>query len=211
VAAIGPLSIAVLRAVLPYSTVDDPTTVAEKVAAAPGAQSAVLWLAYLALLTLPLGILVVARVAVATRRVVGLVGGTLTWLGFLSLFLLTVTDQVPLAAAAVGTDPAAAGALVAAVGAHPTQTVALTVFLVGHVVGPVLLGVAVWPVKAQRAEPTVGAVPRWAAAALIVSQPLHVVFATVVPNPLLDALAWVLTTVGFVAVAATPPGRSSAV
>uniref|UniRef100_UPI001C68BA41 hypothetical protein n=1 Tax=Pseudonocardia pini TaxID=2758030 RepID=UPI001C68BA41 len=64
---------------------------------------------------------------------------------------------------------------------------------------------------AQRAEPTVGAVPRWAAAALIVSQPLHVVFATVVPNPLLDALAWVLTAVGFVAVAATPPGRSSAV
>jgi hypothetical protein len=46
-------------------------------------------------------------------------------------------------------------------------------------------------------------VPRWAATSLIVSQPLHFVVAVVVPNLLLDALAWVLTAIGFAAAAAT--------
>ncbi len=43
-AAAGPLAIAVLRGVLPYDTTDDTATVIAKVAANPGAQSAVLWL-----------------------------------------------------------------------------------------------------------------------------------------------------------------------
>jgi hypothetical protein len=45
-------------------------------------------------------------------------------------------------------------------------------------------------------------IPRWAAAALIVSQPLHVVVAVVVPNHAVDGLAWVLTAVGFAAAVA---------
>jgi hypothetical protein len=39
------------------------------------------------------------------------------------------------------------------------------------------------------------------AAALAVSQPLHLLFAVVVPNHLLDAVAWGLTAVGFTAAA----------
>jgi hypothetical protein len=44
VAAIGPLSIAALRGLLPYDTVDDSVTIVEKVAAHPGAENAVLCL-----------------------------------------------------------------------------------------------------------------------------------------------------------------------
>ena len=51
-------------------------------------------------------------------------------------------------------------------------------------------------------------IPAWAAWALIVSQPLHVVFAVVVPSNALDAAAWALTTIGFAAAAAAI-GRGS--
>lgn len=189
-AAIGPLSIAALRGVLPYDTNDDPFTVAAEVAANPAAQSAVLWLAYLALLTLPLSLLIVARVAVRARPRLGAVAAVTAWLGFTSLWLTTATDQVPLAAAEIGLPPDTAGGLVAALGGHPTQVLALLAFIVGHIVGTVLLGVALWRV-----------VPRWAAVALIVSQPLHLLFAVALVSHPLDALSWALTAAGFAAAA----------
>lgn len=185
-AAAGPLAITVLRGVLPYSTADEPQTIVDKVAAAPGAQSAVLWLSYLALLTLPLGVLIVGRAAAAARPVLGRIATVLAWVGFTSLFWTVAADQLTLAGAVTGTPPATVAALTDAVNAEPTVAVATLVFVVGHILGTVLLGVALWRV-----------LPRWVAAALIVSQPLHLVFAVVVPNHLVDALAWALTTLGF--------------
>src|SRR6476619_5794590 len=58
VAAIGPLSIAALRGLLPYDTVDNSVAIVENAAAHPGAENAVLWLSALALLTMPLALLV---------------------------------------------------------------------------------------------------------------------------------------------------------
>lgn len=190
IAPIGPLAIGVLRGILPYDTVDDPTTIAEKVAANPAAQSAVLWLAYLALLTLPVGVLVAARLAVRARPVLGGIAAVLAWIGFTSLFFLVAADQVALAAPAAGVPPATVAALGTVIDAHPTSSVAALTFVAGHILGAVLLGITLWRV-----------IPRWAALALVVSQPLHLVFAVVVPNHLLDAVAWSLTGVGFAAAA----------
>lgn len=190
IAPIGPLAIAALRGILPYQTVDDPVTIAEKVAAHPAAQSAVIWLAYLALLTLPIGVLVASRLAVRARPVLGGIAAVLAWIGFTSVFFLLATDQVALAAPAAGLSPTTVAALGAAIGAHPTSSIAALTFVAGHIVGAVLLGIALWRV-----------IPRWAAIALVVSQPLHLVFAVFVPNHLLDALAWSLTAVGFAAAA----------
>jgi hypothetical protein len=189
----GPLAIAVLRGVLPYSTNDDPLTAATAAAASPAAQSAVLWLSYLALLTLPLGVLVVGRVAVRARRVLGGIAAGLAWVGYASLFWLAAPDQLALS----GLPPQTVADAVMGIGSHPSQAVAVAAFVAGHILGTVLLGIAVWRPKAELAEPTMGRVPRWAAVALIVSQPLHLVFAVVVPNHLLDACAWGLTAVGF--------------
>jgi hypothetical protein len=189
-AAVGPLAVAVLRGVLPYDTVDDPVAAATKVAANPIAQDLVLWCSYLALLTLPLGVLIVSRVAVRARPVLGRVAAIVAWVAFASLPFLAATDQIPLAAPAAGLSPTTAGELTAAVAAHPTQLIALLTFVVGHIVGTVLLGVALWRV-----------IPRWAAVALIVSQPLHLLFAVAVVNHPLDALSWALTAVGFAAAA----------
>jgi len=67
IAAAGPLAIAVLRLILPYDTTDDAAATATKVAGASAAEGVVLWLTYLALLTLPLGVLIASRQAMRAR------------------------------------------------------------------------------------------------------------------------------------------------
>ncbi len=199
VAAIGPLSIATLRGLLPYDTVDDSVTIVEKVAAHPGAENAVLWLSALALLTMPLALLVVSRVAVQTRPRLGMAAAAIAWLGFANLAFLITPDQAALAGHDAGLPTATTAALLSAIDQNPVATTATTLFVTGHILGIVLLGVALWRV-----------IPRWAAIALIVSQPLHFVVAVIVPNHPLDVLAWVLTAVGFTAAAAAkswPAGR----
>lgn len=191
VAATGPMAIGALRAVLPYETVDDSATVLAKVAAHPVRESAVLWLIYLAAATLPVGVLIVGRLAIRHRPVLGTVGAVLAWLGFISLFIsVTLADYVALSA--TGRLPAASAAvLLDAVAAQPAVVVASVVFVVGHIVGGLLLAAALWRV-----------VPIWAALALAVSMPLHFVFAVVIPSGALDACAWTLTGVGLAGAAA---------
>ncbi|MBN9109250.1 MAG: hypothetical protein J0I34_10735 [Pseudonocardia sp.] len=183
-AAAGPLAVAVLRGVLPYSTTDDTATMLARSATSPGAASAVVWLGAVAILTMPLGVLVAGRTAIGNRATLGLVAAVVAWLGFGSIAVLTGVDQV------LAVAPNGSVALVDAIGAQPAVAAATALFVVGHILGGVLLGIAVW-----------GAVPKWAAVALAGSQPLHLVAAVVLGNHPLDALAWALTAVGFAAAA----------
>jgi hypothetical protein len=70
--------------------------------------------------------------------------------------------------------------------------VAGVVFVVGHVVGTVLLGCALL---------RVAVVPRAAAWAVLVSQPVHFVAAVILGSHLLDLVGWGLNAVGFLAIA----------
>jgi hypothetical protein len=187
---IGPLAIAALRWLLPYDTTDDPASLVARVASHPGAESAVLWLSLLALLTLPLGVLVVSMAAVRARPVLGTVAAVLAWVGCATLPFQISPDQIALAGVEAGLPNAATTALLTSSAAHPTASVATAAFIAGHVLGTVLLGVALWR-----------AIPWWAALALVVSQPFHFVVAVIVPNHPLDGVAWLLTAVGFAAAA----------
>jgi len=192
VAAIGPVSIAALRGLLPYDTVDDSGAIVEKVAAHPGTEHAVLWLSALALLTMPLALLVVSRVAMHARPRLGTAAAAIAWLGFANLAFLITPDQAALAGHDAGLPTATTAALLSALDQNPVAATATALFVTGHILGIVLLGVALWRV-----------IPRWAAVALIVSQPLHFIVAVIVPNHPLDVLAWLLTAVGFTAAAVT--------
>lgn len=192
---IGPLAVAALRWLLPYDTTDDPTTLVAKVASHPGAESAVLWLSLLALLALPLGILVVGAIAVRARPVLGTIAAVLAWCSFATLPFLITPDQIALGGVEAGLPTATTAALMTAAAVHPVSTAATVLWVAGHILGLVLLGVALWR-----------AIPTWAAVALIVSQPLHFVFAVIAPNHLLDGLAWLLTAVGFAVAAAAGLG-----
>jgi hypothetical protein len=187
---VGPAAVALLRFVMPYGTTDDATAMATKVTADPGAQSLLLWLGFLACLTLVPGTLWVG--GLTRRRVPRLTAVALLLLvpAYLALGWLTSADLLLWAGAQADLDVATLAALTGS--AHPTVTVAETVFVVGHVLGTILLGVAMW---------ISGCVPRWAAVLTAVSQPLHVIAAVVVLSHPLDLAAWGMQAVGFGAAA----------
>lgn len=191
-AALGAAAIAVLRLVLPYDTADSPTGVVHQVYAHPGAQSLVLWLALLSALTLVPGVLAIGRWVRPGAARLTPVAVTLLVAGYLALPTLVGNDVMPWLGQHTGTPESTLTTLLSA--DHPTTTVATVVFVVGHVLGTVLLGVAMW--RSRR-------VPRWAAVATTVAQPLHFISAVIISSHPLDFAAWLLNAAGYAAAAVT--------
>jgi len=187
---IGPAAVALLRFVLPYDTVDDAATIVRKVSADPGAQSLVLWLGLVAVLTLVPAVLAAGRLTRDGAPRLTAAALLLLVPGYLALGWITAGDALLWAGAHAGVDEPTLTLLYES--AHPTLAIAEILFVFGHVVGTVLLGVAMW---------RSAAVPRWAAVATAVSQPLHFVAAIVLVSHPLDLVAWGLNAAGFAAVA----------
>ncbi|MGW4210632.1 hypothetical protein ACWEIJ_21755 [Lentzea sp. NPDC004789] len=173
---IGPAAIAVLRLILPYNTTDDDATVLQKVAAHPDAQNWVIWLGFVAMLTLAPAVLWIARTTREQAPKTTAAAAVLLVPAYLSIGLLVAEDAAALNGHTIS---------------HPALDAATGVFVAGHVIGTVLLGAAMWQ----------SGFPRWAAAATAISQPLHFVAAVVVTSHELDFAAWGLNAVGFAAVA----------
>jgi hypothetical protein len=175
---VGPAAIAILRLILPYDTTDDPATVLRKVAAAPDTQNWVVWLGFVGMLTLAPAVLYVARTTRDQAPKVTTAAVLLLVPAYLSLGLLVAEDAANLNGHTIG---------------HPVLGAATAVFVAGHVIGTVLLGIAMWQ----------AGLPRWAAVATAVSQPLHFVAAVVIVSHELDFVAWGLNAAGFAALAVT--------
>lgn len=195
IAATGPAAVAAVRWLLPYDTTDDTVAMVEKIGVSPARETAALWLSYLAVLALPIGVLLAGQLAVRTRPLLGTAAAVLAWLGFGSLAAsVTLSDYAALASATAGApNPATARMLDSLAGLPPIAT-ATGVFVLAHVAGAILLAAALRTV-----------IPSWAALALASSQPLHLVFAVLVPNQALDAAAWALTGLGLAAAATCRP------
>jgi hypothetical protein len=196
---IGPLAIAIVRGILPYNTTDSNTVMAAKVAAHQGTETVVVWLTFIALLTVIPGVIALGLLARRHAPRLGTAGLVLAFAAFACLFWSTVAgaDNVALGAARIGTAPHATGALLTSIGAIPPIGLGSNIFVIGHILGLLLLAVALWRGRA---------VPGWAALLLGASQILHFVFAVIVPVHALDGCAWGLTAVGF-AVAAVALNR----
>ncbi|MEU0877055.1 hypothetical protein ABZ345_00540 [Lentzea sp. NPDC005914] len=173
---IGPIAIAILRLILPYDTTDDPATVLQKVAAHPDAQNWVIWLGFAGMLTLAPAVIWIARTTREHAPKTSIAAAVLLVPAYLSLGLLVAEDAAALNGYTIS---------------HPALDTATGIFVAGHVIGTVLLGVAMWR----------SGLPRWAAAATAISQPLHFVAAIIVVSHELDFAAWGLNAVGFAAVA----------
>lgn len=174
----GPAAIAVIRYIYPP---DAATALAE-----PGRMTAVLWLGLVALFTLVPGAWLAVRLVRLRAPVLGTVTGAFLVPGYLAMMSLGFVDTVYAVAPALGLDAADVERTIAAADALPAAWVPLVVFVVGHVVGSVLLGVA-----AGRAH----LMPLPVAIAFVLSQPGHVV-AVVIGSPLLDLASWGLTALG---------------
>ncbi len=189
-APIGAAAVGVLRYVLPYETTDSAAAIVRETYADPGAMSLVLWLSLVAALTMVPGSIAVGRLVRPAAPRLTTVALALVVPGYLMLPMLAGLDHPVWLAAEAGASQDAAVALLEA--AHPSYALATGIFVVGHVVGTVLLGVAMLRSRV---------VPVWAAAVTIVSQPLHFVAAVIAPNHALDGFAWGLNALGFAAAA----------
>lgn len=187
---LGPLAVAGLRYVLPYFSATTPQEVAAGVLAAEQRQSAVLWLGLVATFTLLPGVLAVGRLTRRAAPVTTAVAMLLVVPGYLALTYMIGSDLVLWTGVRSGLDAPALTDLAGTV--HPTSNIAVVVFVVGHVIGTVLLG---WALLRSRV------VPAWAAILTAVAQPLHFVAFVLVGSPALDAAAWAANAVAFAVVA----------
>jgi hypothetical protein len=186
---IGPAAIALLRYFLPYDTVDDMSTITNKIVNNLDRGSLVLWLGFIGILTLVPGAYVVGRLTRRRAPWLTAVALLLVVPGYLALPWMASSDVFVWSAGTAGLDPEAITR--AAEATHPTMDIAGFVFVAGHVIGTVLLGIAMWRSR-------IG--PRWAAVATAISQPLHVIAAVVLASHALDLAAWGLQAAGFAAV-----------
>ncbi len=187
---VGPVAIALLRLLLPYYTADGTSGTVAAVQAHPGRQSAVLWLAYVGILTLVPGLYAVAGVCRDAAPRLTAWALALAVPGYLSLGMFLGADHILWSVTDAGLSAADSAAVVEA--GHPSIDVAIGVFVLGHVVGTVLLGLALL---------RSGRIPAWAAWAVAVSQPLHFVATVILGSPQVDFVAWMLTAVGLAVVA----------
>jgi hypothetical protein len=187
---VGPAAVAVLRFVLPYDLTADSKQIVREVAAHQSAQSAAIWLGFVASLTLLPAVLAAGKVARSASPRLTAAALALLVPAYLSIGWLVASDAAVLFSVRHGLSLDDAADSYDAL--HPVVMVAGAVFVLGHVVGTVLLGCALWRGSA---------VPRAAALAVLVSQPLHFVAAVVVGSHWLDLFAWGLNAVGFAAVA----------
>ncbi|MGA9101727.1 hypothetical protein [Aeromicrobium sp.] len=187
---LGPLAVAGLRYVLPYFNASTPREMATDVLAAQGRQSAVLWLGLIATFTLLPGVLAVGHL---TRRGAPRMTAAAMLLvvpGYLALTYMLGSDLVLWTGARAGLDASALTTLTGTV--HPSANIAAVVFVAGHVIGTVLLGLALLRSRT---------VPTWAAIVTVVAQPMHFVAFVILGSPTLDCAAWTANAVAFAVVA----------
>ena len=185
---IGPLCVAALRYLLPYYSASSNVSTAKAVIAHPGRESAVLVLSVVAVVTLLPGLLTVAAALPRTRvRTLAL---TLLVPGYLCLGTLIAKDSLLWSAAHAHIPVQTTASLLAAT--HPAVTAATNIFVAGHVLGTVLLGIAI--ARSQT-------FPTWAGVCVAVSQPLHAVAFVALGSPTLDFIGWALLGLGLAAVA----------
>ncbi len=189
---VGPAAIAFLRLLLPYYTANDAAGSVADVAASPGRESAVLWLAFVGVFTLVPGLMLAARVSRDAAPRLTAWALALAVPGYLALGVFLAYDHLLWSTVQAGLSPADATRVVEA--AHPSIDVAIGIFVLGHVVGTVLLGLAL--LRSHR-------IPAWAGWAIAVSQPLHFVATVFLGSPQVDFVAWSLTALGLAVVART--------
>jgi len=194
----GPLAVGLIRFLIPYYTAGGNADIVRAVVAQPGRESAVLWLGLVAVLTLVPGVYAAGRLAGSSRLTT--VALALVVPAYLCLGGLLSQDLVLWSGVHAGVDQAAIVRLLDAV--HPTVNISVGIFVLGHVVGTVLLGLALL---------RSGRIPAPVAWAVVVSQPLHFVATVFVGSPGLDLFGWSLTALGmgWCAVALTSGGQLS--
>jgi hypothetical protein len=183
---IGPLSVALLRFLLPYNTTDSAAVTVAKVAAHPGREKVVLWLTVVALLTLVPGAFAAVKLASRRAPVLAAVAACLLIPGYLALSGVALIDNVAITTASHQVNETTVATVANLVNKLPTTSLLSAIFVAGHLSGSVVLAVAL---RKARVIALGGAV------VLGVSQLVHFA-AAISGNHPLDLIGWSMTAVG---------------
>ena len=190
---LGPLGVTVIRAVMPYWTSDSTAEMVAGMAASPGRAAAMNWIAVLVTPFLMLSALAMGYVARRRAPVIATWGAAVLFGAYSLGSAVGAPDILVATLLARGDDQASVAADAALLMDAPAMLTGALTFVVGHLVGMVLVAIAV--VRAR-------VVAWWVGALIAVAQPIHVVSAVVVPNRMLDVvLGWGATTLGYAIVA----------
>lgn len=185
-------AIAIGQAVVPSTSSEDTRVLIDFVAADPARQFAGVLLGAVAMLTLVPAFLAASRLARRRRPVLAMLAAGVNLLAYLSTGLsFGAIENLTLAASRLPADQRdGAAVLIDAFAGSALFTLSIALFVIGHIVGAVLLGLALR-----------GSIPAYGWIAMAVSQPAHFVCFVILQNPVLDAMAWGLTAFAFVVTA----------
>jgi Ca2+/Na+ antiporter len=183
--------VAISRFLLPYDMSDSPEMIFERLVAHPGFGMANLWLGLVLAPTCIAGVVAVGWLSRRRVPMLTTVGLTLAVVGYTCLAIGNSFGELStaLVASHPDVDRATAYALGSGLELGPVSSVTGTLFVFGHLVGTVILGVALWRSHA---------VPTWAALLLAASQPIHLASVLLGSRPL-DLVGWGGTALGFAA------------
>lgn len=186
-AVLGPLMLAVTIGVLPYGTDDSTKEIVAAIAEDKGLIQLSLWAWVLGLLLLVPGTLAVGLLAMTRSPKLGLWGMAVFGTGLLAIATTASLDQVALGGLEKGVSQEALVGVTDGTYELAVNIVPSLYFVAAHVIGAILLGVALLRGRI---------VPAWAAWVLILSMPLNVVgFVTGVA--VLTVGSFVMLAVGF--------------
>ncbi|MPZ94761.1 MAG: hypothetical protein GEU96_07540 [Propionibacteriales bacterium] len=154
--------------------------------------NAIAWIAMIFTPPLLFSMLVLGYVARRGAPVLATVGAAMSFVAYANWGAAGNVDYLTYIMGREGYSVAEITSLVDATYDHPVAMISSIGWVIGHILGMILLGIAL-----ARS----GVVARWVGVVLAVSQPVHLVAAVIVPSRPLDVLGgWGLTTLGFVMV-----------
>lgn len=181
--------VTVFRFLLPYDAGDQPREIFDKLVAAPTFQQTALALGGLVALTGCAGVLAVAWHTRRHTPLLTTIGLFLAVPGYLALFV--GGPYADALAYVTGTHPEVdrdlAFALASGMESSPQSNALILVFVAGHLLGTIMVGVALWRARIA---------PTWLAIGLTVSQPIHLT-SVLTEIRALDLVGWGLTAAGF--------------
>jgi hypothetical protein len=188
---LGPLAVGVVRATVPSVNPPDGKAAIAAMVANPTLARVELAAGVVATLFLPFAIVGLTRLVMRRAPVLALIGGGLALIGWALIPALVVSDAMTYTMAQSGANPAQLATLWEQVNANTVVSLISTLFVVGHELGTLLLGIGL-----ARAR----SVPLWAAAAVVIGILLHPVGFGLGIRPL-DILAFALLVTGCLAAA----------
>jgi hypothetical protein len=183
--------VAIARFLLPYDMSDAPEMIFAKLVAHPGFSMISVWIGVVLAPTCIAGVVAVGWLSRRSVPILTTIGSILAVVGFTCLAIGNTFGELSTALVASHPefDRATAYALGAGLELGPVSNLTGTLFVFGHLVGTIILGLALWRSHT---------VPSWAGILLAVSQPIHLA-SVMLGNRPLDLVGWGGTAVGFAA------------